>query len=50
MAVGPGSSRVLGPATLFNKRLRHGCLPATFAKFLKTPFYRPPFHCLKYIE
>ena len=41
---------VLGPATLFNKRLRHGCLPATFAKFLKTPFYRPPFHCLKYIE
>ena len=47
-----GDSRpwVVGPATLFNKRLRHRFFPAKFAKFLKTLFYRPPFHCLKYIE
>ena len=28
----------LRPATLLKKRLRHGCFPVNFAKFLKTPF------------
>ena len=28
----------LRPVTLLKKRLQHGCFPANFAKFLRTPF------------
>ena len=32
----------LRPTTLFKKRLWHRCLPVSFVKFLRTPFYRTP--------
>ena len=36
----------LKPATLFKKRLWHGCFPVNFAKFLRTPFLQtPPGDC-----
>ena len=28
----------IGPATLFKKRLWHGCFQVNFVKFLRTPF------------
>ena len=32
-------NKVVGPATILKKRLRHWCFPANFTKFLRTPFY-----------
>ena len=30
---------IISPATLFKKRLKHGCFPVKLAKFLRTPFF-----------